>query len=73
MTAGNSSGINDGAAALLLTSAEAVERLNLTPMTRVVASAVAGVDPAYMGLGPIPATRKVLERAGLTIEDMTVV
>ena len=73
VTAGNSSGINDGAAALLLTSAEAVERLNLTPMTRVVASAVAGVDPAYMGLGPIPATRKVLERAGLTIEDMTVV
>ncbi|OLD59581.1 MAG: beta-ketoadipyl CoA thiolase [Armatimonadetes bacterium 13_1_40CM_3_65_7] len=73
VTAGNSSGINDGAAALLLASAEAVERLNLAPMTRVVASAVAGVDPAYMGLGPIPATRKVLERAGLTIEDMTVV
>ncbi len=73
VTAGNSSGINDGAAALLLASAEAVERLNLTPMTRVVASAVAGVDPAYMGLGPIPATRKVLERIGLTIDDMTVV
>ena len=73
VTAGNSSGINDGAAAVLLVSAEAAERLNLAPMARVVASAVAGVDPAYMGLGPIPATRKVLERTGLTINDMTVV
>src|SRR5256712_9333315 len=72
VTAGNSSGINDGAAALLLVSTEAAERLNLTPMARVVASAVAGVDPAYMGLGPIPATRKVLERTGLTIDDMAV-
>jgi len=73
VTAGNSSGINDGAAALLLTSAEAAEELNLRPMARVIASAVAGVDPAYMGLGPIPATRKVLERTGLRIEDMDVV
>jgi len=73
VTAGNSSGINDGAAAVLLVSAEAAERLNLAPMARVVASAVAGVDPAYMGLGPIPATRKVLERTGLTVDDMTVV
>ena len=73
VTAGNSSGINDGAAALLLASSEAAERLNLTPMVRVVGSAVAGVDPAYMGLGPIPATRKVLERTGLTIDDMAVV
>jgi len=73
VTAGNSSGINDGAAAVLLVSAEAAERLNLTPMARVIASAVAGVDPAYMGLGPIPATRKVLERTGLTIDDMAVV
>src|SRR5256712_8132155 len=73
VTAGNTSGLNDGAAALLLVSAEAAERLNLTPMACVVASAVAGVDPAYMGLGPIPATRKVLERTGLTIDDMAVV
>src|SRR5713226_283349 len=62
VTAGNSSGINDGAAALLLVSTEAAERLNLTPMARVVASAVAGVDPGYMGLGPIPASRNVLQR-----------
>src|SRR5438093_1081900 len=73
VTAGNSSGINDGAAAVLLVSAEAAERLNLEQMAHVVASAVAGVDPAYMGLGPIPATRKVLERTGLTIDDMAVV
>jgi 3-oxoadipyl-CoA thiolase len=73
VTAGNSSGINDGAAALLLTSAALAQQLDLHPMARVVASAVAGVDPAYMGLGPIPATRKVLQRAGLTIEDMDVV
>jgi 3-oxoadipyl-CoA thiolase len=73
VTAGNSSGINDGAAALLLASAARAEDLGLTPMATVVASAVAGVDPAYMGLGPIPATRKVLERTGLTIDDMDVV
>ncbi|MDR7434116.1 MAG: thiolase family protein [Armatimonadota bacterium] len=73
VTAGNSSGINDGAAALLLTSLEKAEELGLQPMARIVASAVAGVDPAYMGLGPIPATQKVLKRAGLTIEDMDVV
>ncbi len=73
VTAGNSSGINDGAAALLLTSPALAERLDLRPMARVVASAVAGVDPAYMGLGPIPATRKVLQRAGLTIEDVDIV
>lgn len=73
VTAGNSSGINDGAAAVLLVSSEQAEVLNLSPMARVVASAVAGVDPAYMGLGPIPATRKVLERAGLTIDDMDVI
>ncbi|MDQ7843068.1 MAG: thiolase family protein [Armatimonadota bacterium] len=73
VTAGNASGINDGAAAVLLTSAEAAEELGLRPMARVIASAVAGVDPAYMGLGPIPATRKVLQRAGLRIEDMDVI
>ncbi len=73
VSAGNSSGINDGAAALLLTSAEAAEQLDLVPMAKVLASAVAGVDPAYMGLGPIPATRKVLKRAGLTVDDMDVI
>jgi 3-oxoadipyl-CoA thiolase len=73
VTAGNSSGINDGAAALLLASAARAEGLGLAPMATVVASAVAGVDPAYMGLGPIPATRKVLERTGLTIDDIDVV
>jgi len=73
VTAGNSSGINDGAAAVLVTSAEAAERLGLRPIVRIIASAVAGVDPAYMGLGPIPATRKVLERTGLRIEDFDVI
>lgn len=73
VTAGNASGINDGAAAVLLASAEAAESLNLRPMARVVASAVAGVDPAYMGLGPIPATQKVLARTGLTIDEMDVI
>jgi 3-oxoadipyl-CoA thiolase len=73
VTAGNSSGINDGAAAVLVTSAEAAERLGLRPIVRIMASAVAGVDPAYMGLGPIPATRKVLERTGMRIEDFDVI
>ncbi|OFX15904.1 MAG: beta-ketoadipyl CoA thiolase [Armatimonadetes bacterium RBG_19FT_COMBO_69_19] len=73
VTAGNSSGINDGAAAVLLASAETAEELGLRPMARVIASAVAGVDPAYMGLGPIPATRKVLARTGLRIEEMDVI
>ncbi len=73
VTAGNSSGINDGAAAVLLTSPEVAEQLDLRPMARVLGSAVAGVDPAYMGLGPIPATRKVLERTGLSIEAMDVI
>jgi len=73
VTAGNSSGINDGAAAVLVTSAEAAKQLGLEPMARIVASAVAGVDPAYMGLGPIPATRKVLERTGLSIDDFDVI
>ncbi len=73
VTAGNSSGINDGAAALLLMSAEKAKELGMRPMARVVASAVAGVDPAVMGIGPIPATRKALARAGLTIEDIDLV
>jgi len=73
VTAGNSSGINDGAAALVLTSPSRAQKLGLHPRARIVASAVAGVDPAYMGLGPIPATRKVLQRAGLTMQDMDLV
>jgi len=70
VTAGNSSGINDGAAALLLCSAEVATKNGWQPLGRVVTSAVAGVDPAYMGLGPIPATQKALARAGLTIGDI---
>jgi acetyl-CoA C-acetyltransferase len=73
VTAGNSSGINDGASACLVLSKNAVERLNLKPMARVVAAAVVGVDPAFMGLGPAPATGKVLKRAGLTINDIDLV
>ena len=73
VTAGNASGINDGAAALVLMSLSRAQQLGLRPRARIVASAVAGVDPAYMGLGPIPATRKVLQRAGLTINDMDLI
>ncbi len=70
VTAGNSSGINDGAAALLLMSAEKARALGLRPLVRIVASAAAGVPPRLMGLGPVPATRKALARAGLTIDDI---
>lgn len=70
VTAGNASGINDGAAALLLMSDRKAEELGVTPMARVVASAAAGVPPRTMGLGPVPATRKALARAGLKIEDL---
>ena len=70
VTAGNSSGLNDGAAALLLTSAEKAKALGLKPLVRVVASAAAGVPPRIMGIGPVPATRKALQRAGLKIEDI---
>ncbi|GAB3230999.1 thiolase family protein [Hymenobacter seoulensis] len=73
VTAGNSAGINDGAAAVLVVSEEALKRYNLKPLARVVASAVAGVDPAYMGLGPVPATQKVLKRAGLTLNDISLI
>jgi 3-oxoadipyl-CoA thiolase len=73
VTAGNSSGINDGAAAVLLMDAETAKRIGCKPMVRVVASAVAGVDPSFMGLGPIPATRKALERAGLKIGDIDLI
>jgi len=73
VTAGNSSGINDGAAALLLVEAERARELGLRPLARVVATAVAGVDPAVMGIGPVPATRKALERAGISVADLDLV
>ena len=73
VTAGNASGINDGAAAVLLMDAETAKRLGYTPLARVVTSAVAGVDPSYMGLGPIPATKKALARAGLSINQIDLV
>jgi acetyl-CoA acetyltransferase family protein len=73
VTAGNSSGLNDGAAALLLMSAERAAALGLTPLARWVGSAAAGVDPRTMGLGPVPATRKVLARAGLAVDDIDLV
>ncbi len=70
VTAGNSSGINDGASALLLASEEAVKQFSLKPMARVVSRAVVGVDPSIMGIGPVAASRKALQRAGLSIADM---
>lgn len=70
VTAGNSSGINDGAAASLLVNEELAKKLNLKPLARVVSMAVAGVDPAYMGVGPVPAVKKALQRAGLKISDL---
>ena len=73
VTAGNSSGINDGAAAALVVEAGRARALGLAPMARIVATAVAGVDPAVMGLGPIPATRKALERAGIGVADLDLV
>jgi 3-oxoadipyl-CoA thiolase len=73
VTAGNSSGINDGAAALLLVEASTARALGLRPMARVVSTAVAGVDPAVMGIGPVPAVRKALARAGLTVDDIDLV
>ncbi len=73
VTAATSSGINDGAAALLLTGKDGGGWGRLTPLARVVATAVAGVDPSCMGLGPIPATHKVLKRAGLTIEQIDLI
>ena len=73
VTAGNASGLNDGAAALLLMSSERAEALGLKPLARWVGSAAAGVDPRTMGLGPVPATRKVLDRAGLTMDDIDLI
>jgi 3-oxoadipyl-CoA thiolase len=73
VTAGNSSGINDGAAALLITSEARARELGLVPIMRMISSAVAGVDPATMGLGPIPASRLALERAGLLVSELDLV
>lgn len=70
VTAGNSSGLNDGASALLIMSAEKAKSLNLKPLARIVTSASAGVPPRVMGYGPVPATKKALERAGLHIKDI---
>lgn len=73
VTAGNSSGINDGAAALLIMSRRKAENLGLVPLARYVTSAVAGVDPAYMGIGPVPATRKALGRAKLSLDQIDLI
>jgi 3-oxoadipyl-CoA thiolase len=73
VTAGNSSGINDGASAVLLAEAGTARELGLRPLARIVSTAVAGVDPAIMGIGPIPASRKALERAGITADDLDLV
>lgn len=73
VTAGNSSGLNDGAAALLLASSDACAKQGLTPLARIVAASVAGVEPSIMGIGPVKATQKVLERAGLTLDQMDII
>lgn len=73
VTAGNSSGLNDGAAVVLLMSEDKAKELGLKPMARILASASAGVPPRIMGLGPVPATRKALKRAGLNIEDIRLI
>ncbi|CAN5294328.1 acetyl-CoA C-acyltransferase family protein [soil metagenome] len=73
VTAGNASGINDGAGAVVLTNAAAVEAHGLTPLARLVSYGHAGVDPAYMGIGPVPATRNALTRAGLAVSDLDVI
>lgn len=73
VTAGNASGINDGAVAILVMSGEKVKELGLTPMAKIVSYASGGVDPSVMGLGPIPATKKALEKAGLGIEDIDLI
>jgi acetyl-CoA C-acetyltransferase len=73
VTAGNASGINDGAAAVVLASEAAVARLGLKPMARLVGYAHAGVEPLYMGLGPIPATRSAVKKAALDVADMDII
>jgi len=73
VTAGNSSGINDGAAAMLLVNEDAVKKFNLKPIARIVSMAVTGVDPSIMGIGPVPATKKALQRAGLKIGNIDLI
>ncbi|MEK7381357.1 MAG: 3-oxoadipyl-CoA thiolase [Gemmatimonadota bacterium] len=73
VTAGNASGLNDGACALLVGADSAIRSFGATPLVRIVAAAAAGVEPRLMGLGPVPATRLVLERTGLTLQDMSVI
>ena len=73
VTAGNASGLNDGAAALLIASSRGAAEIGATPMTRIVATAVAGVEPRLMGMGPVPATLRALQLAGLTLADMDVI
>ncbi len=73
VTAGNSAGINDGASALLIASLDAVTKYQLKPLAEIISMAVAGVDPAIMGVGPVPATRKALQRAGITVKELDLV
>jgi len=73
VTAGNASGVNDGSCALLIASESAVKRFGLTPRARIVAAAASGVAPRIMGMGPVPASRKVLEKAGLNLQQMDVI
>jgi acetyl-CoA acetyltransferase family protein len=73
VTAGNSSGLNDGAAATIIASEDAVKKYHLKPIARVVSSAVVGVEPRIMGIGPVAASNKALEKAGLTMDDMDVI
>jgi 3-oxoadipyl-CoA thiolase len=73
VTAGNSSGINDGAGAILLASEEALKQFNLKPLARIVAMATAGVDPSIMGIGPVPASKKALKRAGLSVDQLDLI
>ncbi len=73
VTAGNSSGINDGAAAIILASEQAVKNFNLKPMAKIIGMAIAGVDPSIMGIGPVPASKKALQRAGITVNDLDLI
>ena len=73
MTAGNSSGLNDGAAATIIASEEAVKKYDLRPLARIVSSAVIGVEPRIMGIGPVEASNKALAKAGLSMDDMDVI
>src|SRR5690606_24423624 len=73
VTAGNASGVNDGAAAMLVASADAVQKHGLKPVARILGMATAGVEPRIMGIGPVPAVRKLLDKQGLTIDQIDVI